>query len=90
MTLWDTLKSFFAREASDVKEGLDGLRDKLDAELTKREREMEASPSERIEMLEGEMGETESVLDRIEAEIDGRESSAEAAEEIRGDEEPTS
>ncbi|MDH3498581.1 MAG: hypothetical protein OEM97_00525 [Acidimicrobiia bacterium] len=71
MSLWDTLKSLIAREAADVKEGLDGLRDKLDAELTKKEREMEASPAERIEMLQDDMS-TENVFDRIEADIDSR------------------
>ena len=89
MSLWDTVKSFFAREAADVKEGLDGLKDKLDAELTKREREMEATPSERIEMIEGDMAETESVFDRIEADIDGRSASADADEEVSGEEDPS-
>ncbi len=72
MSFWDKVKSFLASEAKDVKEGIDALRDKLDAELTKRERELEASPSERIDMLEEEMDATDSVFDRIEADIDAR------------------
>lgn len=72
MSFWDKVKAFLASEAKDVKEGIDAVRDKLDAELTKRERELEASPSERIEMMKEEMDATDNVFDRIEADIDAR------------------
>lgn len=72
MSFWDKVKAFLAGEVKDVKEGVDALRDKLDAELTKRERELEASPSERIEMLKEEMDATGSEFERIEADIDAR------------------
>ncbi len=72
MSFWDKVKAFLASEAKDVKEGIDAVRDKLDAELTKRERELEASPSERIEMMKEEMDATDNVFDRIEADIDSR------------------
>lgn len=84
MGFWDSVKAFFQREAGDVKEGLGGLKDKLDSELTRREAELEATPSERLDMIREDIESSGSALDDIEAKIDRRlsegEGEAEAAE----------
>ena len=52
MTLWwNRLKRILASEANDAKGELDKLRDVVDKELTRKEREMAASPSERLDMI---------------------------------------
>ena len=72
MSFWERFKAFLSREAEDVKEGFDDLRDKLDAELTRREQELEATPSERLEMIQEDIESSDSVFDRIEDKIDAR------------------
>ena len=51
MTWWNRLKKIMASEAQDAKEELDKLRDAVDVELSRKEREMNATPSERLEMI---------------------------------------
>jgi len=72
MSRWNSLKTILKKEATDAQRGLSSLRDKLDEGLTKREREMQASPSERIETIQGEIEASSSRLDEPEAEIDWR------------------
>lgn len=72
MGLWDSVKAFFRRETADVAEGLSSLRDKLDEELTRRERELEATPSERMEMIQDELDAADDRLAELEAELDRR------------------
>ncbi len=83
MTFWESVKAFLRREASDVRDGIEGLKDRLDAELTRREAELEATPSERLDMIRDDIEEGDSVFDRIEAEIDARLGGSEADEEVR-------
>ncbi len=85
MSLWKSLKKIFKKEAADVQEGLSSLRDKLDDELSRREREMEASPSERIEMIQGEVDATGSRMEELEAELDSRSAAADSADDLRRD-----
>ena len=51
MSWWDRIVSVFRREAGDVKEGLERMGETLDAELARKERELAASPEERIDMI---------------------------------------
>lgn len=51
MTWWDKLKKVLASEARDAKVELDRLRDVVDEELTRKEREISATPTERIDMI---------------------------------------
>lgn len=82
MSLWDDVKTFFRREAADVKEGLDDLRDKLDAELTKREEELAASPSERLDMIKEDIESSGDIFGDIEDKIDQRMSDTEGRSEM--------
>lgn len=48
--MWERFKGVFARESSDVKEGLRDLGASLDEALAKKERELAADPVERFDM----------------------------------------
>ena len=82
MSLWDSVKSFFQREAADVVEGLEGLKDKLDVELTRREAQLEATPAERLDMIRDDIESSGSPLDDIEAKLDDRLSQGQGVEEV--------
>lgn len=51
MSLWKRLTAIFKREATDVAEGLARAGRAVDDELARKERELDASPAERIEMI---------------------------------------
>lgn len=82
MTAWDSVRAFFKREAADVREGLDLLRQKLDAQMTRREAELEATPAERVDMIREDIESSGSVLDDIEAKIDERLETAKGESEV--------
>ncbi len=84
-SFWESVKSFLHREVADLAAGVDTVRDKLDAELTKREQELEATPSERIAMLQSEMSQTDDVFDRLEAEIEARSQPADGTDAANTD-----
>lgn len=65
MGLADKIIGFLKREAKDVGDMAEKARDKLDAELTKRETDLKKTPSERIEDLQGKASETDAEFDRI-------------------------
>ncbi len=90
MTFWDSVKAFLRREAADIQEGISDLKDKLDAELTRRETELEATPSERLDMIREDIEAEGSPLDAIEDKIDSRLSESDGIDELRSqlDDEP--
>ena len=88
MSLWDSVKSFFQREAADVVEGLEGLKDKLDVELTRREVELEATPAERLDMIRDDIESSGSPFDDIEAKLDDRLSQGQGVEEVEALDDP--
>ncbi len=51
MSFWKRLNAILRREAVDVKQGLSNLGKSLDAGLARRERELAATPEERIDMI---------------------------------------
>jgi|GEM_PF-3534263 len=81
----DKLLAVFKSEANDVKEGLDGLKGKLDDELTKREQEMAATPAERMDLIQSDIDANKSRLDEIQDGIAGDQANANANAELRGD-----
>ena len=82
MSFWDSVKTFLSREAADVKEGIDGLKDRLDAELTRRQEELDATPSERLDMILEDIDSDGSVFEGIEAKISQRLGEGEGAAEV--------
>jgi hypothetical protein len=71
MSFWDDVKRIFKREASDVKEGLTKFGREMDAELARKERELNATPAERVDMLVEDMDAAEAHMDDIEAKVRG-------------------
>jgi transposase len=66
MKLWDRIVSVFKREAADVKEGLAAAGAALDAELERKQRELDAAPHERIDMLLEDQAEADARFEELE------------------------
>lgn len=81
MGLLDTVSSWFKREAADVRESVDALEERLDADLTRRERELRATPEERIEMITADTG-ADDALAEARARIDRAQARAEATSDV--------
>lgn len=82
MSWFERLKSFFTREARDVKEGLSKAGKAIDEELAKKERELEATPEERIDMILEEQQAGDARFDELAEKVKGQVADAEAVEEI--------
>lgn len=85
MSVWDSIKAILRREAVDVREGVTNLRDKLDAELTRREQELEATPSERMDMIQDRIDAADDRLAELETELGDAADQADALEQLRED-----
>lgn len=48
---FDSLKAWFSREVAEVKQTAETMKTRLESELDRRERELEATPQERMEMI---------------------------------------
>ncbi len=81
MGLLDSVTRWFRREAADVKASVDALEDRLDADLTRRERELDADPEERMRMIQEETA-SDDLLADVQAKIDGVQARADAEEEL--------
>jgi predicted nuclease with TOPRIM domain len=69
MSWWDRITAIFKREAADVKEGLAAAGAAIDAELERKQRELDAEPHERIEMLQDDMSAVEDRFAELEAKV---------------------
>jgi len=67
MTLWERIKTVLKREAADVKEGMSHVGRTLDEELARKERELNATPSERFDMILEDIDESDARIKDIEA-----------------------
>jgi phage shock protein A len=70
MGLLDSITRWFQREATDVEASVDALQQRLEQDLTRKERELAASPQERVELIQNEIDDTadsfDAIRDRIE------------------------
>lgn len=71
MSFWNRLVSIFKSEASDVKEGLSKAGDALNAELDRKQRELDAEPHERVDMLLEDAKEADARFDELEQRVRG-------------------
>lgn len=83
MGFLDAVTSWFKREASDVKASVDQMEDRFDAELTRRERELDATPKQRMEMIQAETA-SDDALDEIQSKIDSARAHADATADVIG------
>jgi hypothetical protein len=81
MSWWNRIMSFLRREAADVKEGLEQVGETLDAELARKERELAASPEERIDMILEEQAVEDQRFEDLTDRILGRDDYAEGGGE---------
>lgn len=88
MSFWERIKAVFQREAADVKDGLSKVGQSLDAELARKERELAATPEERIDMILEEQQAEDARFEQLIDKVRGVDAEAEAAEEIAGEEAP--
>ena len=69
MSLWDRIVAIFKREAADVKEGLSKAGATLDAELERKQRELDAEPHERVDMILEDIEAADSRFEELEAKL---------------------
>lgn len=72
MPNWDDVNKIVKKEAGDVADGLRSARDRLDNELAKKEREMAATPQERMDMLLADIEEQNAATDALLAQVSGQ------------------
>jgi hypothetical protein len=76
----DTVRSWFTSEAAEARASVDNARSRLEAEMDRRERDLEASPLERMEQIQAEIG--DDPMASIRERIDGTQAHAEAVEDL--------
>ncbi len=82
MSWWERVKQVLKREAADVKDMAKSGFESLDAELARKERELEASPAERVDMLLEQTAAEDERLAALEDKVRRRVSQADGTEEI--------
>ncbi|HEX7165755.1 MAG TPA: hypothetical protein VF230_02125 [Acidimicrobiales bacterium] len=70
MGTWDRILAALRREKRDVAEAVDEWKDKASAALDQRERELKASPSEKLAMEEQRGSEIDAELDAVRKRIE--------------------
>ena len=82
MSWFDRIKTFFQQEARDAKEGLSKAGKTIDEELAKKERELAATPQERIDMILEEQQADDARFQELTDKVKGQVAGAEAVDEI--------
>jgi chromosome segregation ATPase len=70
MSFLDTLKAWLRTEKADLAESTAELERRLDEDLTRRERQLDESPTEAMERLQAEIADNDSSLDAIRDQLD--------------------
>ena len=73
MSLWDRIIAVFKREAADVKEGLSKAGATLSAELERKQRQLDAEPHERIDMILEDQAKADAEFEELEQRLRGDE-----------------
>lgn len=81
MGFLDAVTGWFKREAGDVKDSVDRLEGQLDADLSRRERELDASPEDKMAMIQDDTSAIDAMA-AIQDKIDGVQALAEADAEL--------
>lgn len=87
MGFLDRVTSWFRTEVRDVREAVDRVEQDLDADLSRRERELTATPEERLAMIQEESA-GDDLLAEVQAKIDGQQAKADANAELLDDPPP--
>lgn len=85
MGFLDSVKAWFRSEASELGDAKSGLEARLDEGLTRRERQLEETPSEAMERLQAEIADNESSLHDLEDKIAHGQAKADAVADLEAD-----
>ena len=72
MGTWDRILAALRREKRDVAEALDEFTDRANADLDRRERELHATPEEKLAIEQERVAENDAELEAIRRRIEGR------------------
>ena len=72
MGTWDRILAALRREKHDVAEALDELTERANADLDRRERELHATPEEKLAIEQERAAENDAELEAIRRRIEGR------------------
>lgn len=81
MGFFDSVRTWLGREATEIKSSVDALEHRLDADLTRRERELNASPGEKLEMIQSDTS-ADDALAAIQDKIDSTQAHADATADL--------
>ncbi|MPY94989.1 MAG: hypothetical protein GEV08_18600 [Acidimicrobiia bacterium] len=70
MSWFDRVRAALRREAAEVRESWDEATAKADDDLTRRERELAATPEERLDSVQKEIAESEDPFAEVRAKLD--------------------
>jgi hypothetical protein len=70
VSTWERFRKALRREQRDVEEAVDEMKDRANAALEQKERELDASPSERLAMQEARAKEADDELEAIKRKIE--------------------
>jgi ElaB/YqjD/DUF883 family membrane-anchored ribosome-binding protein len=82
MGFFDKVGSFFKREAKDLGDAAEDIKATFDQELTKREKQLEMTPSEKIAALQQQASATDARFDAIAGKASGLGALADAVAEV--------
>ena len=85
MSWWKRFVAIFKSEAADVKEGLGNVGRALDDELARKEREMAATPEERIDLILEEQEAEDARFEELTDKVLGKTAEAEAVQQVAGE-----
>ena len=79
MGVWDTVRAWFKSEAADLADAKADLEDRVDDDLTRRERQLNETPAEAVERLQQEASDGDGAFAAISDKIDAAAARAAAA-----------
>lgn len=79
MGVWDRVRSWFKSEADELADAKQDVEARLDADLTRRERELDETPAETMERLQREAADGDDSFSAISDKIDAAAARAAAA-----------
>ena len=69
MTWWDRVVAALRREAADARETIEEAKARLDADLTRREHELNATPEERLRLEQERIAASDAEFEQLKREI---------------------
>jgi hypothetical protein len=82
MGFLDSIKSWFRTEAAEARDLGQDTMGRMEADLNRREAELNLTPEERFDQLQQEISDGDSALDALRDKIEGREAVAEASADV--------